>query len=77
MDHRFADIEEFKREYLDQACEDFQKAYQWTDQGLDGHASLLKVIHAGHCYWQFIYYVFDQPEEVKQSIQIFQKAENS
>ena len=76
LDSRFEDFEEFKREYLDQGCEELQKVYLWTDQGLYEHASLLKGKQAWHCYCQFIYYVFHQLEEVKQAIQVLQKAED-
>ena len=75
IDDRFEDFFEFKIRYLDHECLNQEIIYLWTDQGLYEHASLMKGKHAWHSYCQFIYFVFNKSEEVKQAIQVLQKAE--
>ncbi|QCR31026.1 ORF6N domain-containing protein [Lysinibacillus sp. SGAir0095] len=76
IDDRYEDFEEFKMECLDGECLNHERIYLWTDQGLYEHALLMNGKLAWHSYCQFIYFVFNKSEEVKQAIQVLKKAED-
>ncbi|WP_390291866.1 ORF6N domain-containing protein [Ureibacillus sp. GCM10028918] len=76
LDNQFQDFEEFINDHLDEELTKQKAIYLWTEHGLYEHASLMNCIKAWHSYCQFIYFVLTQSEEVKQAIQVLQKAED-
>jgi len=76
LDEEYEGFTEFKKKHLDEECINMEEVYLWTDEGLYEHALLLKGKHLWHAYCQFIYFVFNKSEEVKQAVQVLQRAED-
>lgn len=76
LDEKFAEFDKFKRDHLDAACAADSVVYLWTEEGLYEHAAAMRGIQAWHAYCQLIYFFFEESEEVKQAVEVLQKADD-